>query len=184
MEAIQIIAYLSLLALANCQERMAQAMPMVNVPDQNKDRGVEIIVNYLTGQKDNYTSLLKKVQDLEAQVADLVSNARSYTGSTNDGNTNCGCPRGPVGPVGPSGLPGPVGPSVQSDHPDPLGTRDLEARGERWVAPEQLERPVKMDEAEQLGALEVRAPRAKREALERTSQMQSSINELRSIFGL
>lgn len=126
MEAIQIIAYLSLLALANCQERMAQAMPMVNVPDQNKDRGVEIIVNYLTGQKDNYTSLLKKVQDLEAQVADLVSNARSYTGSTNDGNTNCGCPRGPVGPVGPSGLPGPIGPVGP---PGPTGYQG--SRGER-----------------------------------------------------
>ncbi|ELU04139.1 hypothetical protein CAPTEDRAFT_219587 [Capitella teleta] len=78
-----------------------------------EDSGVQIVVNYLTGQQSNYDELVMRVQVLEAEVEDLMSRASSSTSVSNAEGCTCrpgppGYP-GPVGPIGPTGARGPPG---------------------------------------------------------------------------
>ncbi|ELT93288.1 hypothetical protein CAPTEDRAFT_226368, partial [Capitella teleta] len=75
------------------------------------DSGVQVVVNYLTGQQNDYTTLTGRVQSLEAQVNRLKNNmASGASGQTVENGEDCGCPRGPTGPPGPAGPRGPSGP--------------------------------------------------------------------------
>ncbi|ELT96586.1 hypothetical protein CAPTEDRAFT_188405 [Capitella teleta] len=73
--------------------------------DAGKDEhGVQIVVNYLTGQQNNVASLQKRIAILEADVDSLkFAVAAGNGGGSQTGNRDCGCPAGPPGPTGPTG---------------------------------------------------------------------------------
>ncbi|ELU05333.1 hypothetical protein CAPTEDRAFT_221304 [Capitella teleta] len=90
--------------------------PSGGAPQPEDGGGVQVVVNYLTGQQNNYDDLMKRVQILENEVDNLKHKAST---STSVGNAEgCTCrpgppgypgPAGPAGPAGPVGPPGPAG---------------------------------------------------------------------------
>ncbi|ELT93195.1 hypothetical protein CAPTEDRAFT_223995 [Capitella teleta] len=110
MNSLWICAAVAVVGLVSCQDRAMVG----NNPKPEGDDGVQIVVNYLTGQQNDYSKLMDRVRSLEADVNRLKSsnpgNVNSGGGSATNG-VDCGCPRGPPGPVGPSGPRGPSGPA-------------------------------------------------------------------------
>ncbi|ELU10975.1 hypothetical protein CAPTEDRAFT_195484 [Capitella teleta] len=72
--------------------------------------GVHIVVNYNSGNENDYSTLMDRVKALEAEVDNLkVLIDAPVEGPSN--TIDCACPPGPPGPVGPSGPMGPSGPA-------------------------------------------------------------------------
>ncbi|ELU10456.1 hypothetical protein CAPTEDRAFT_186771 [Capitella teleta] len=103
----------ALVGFVNCQDSVSY-----EPNDAGKDEhGIQIVVNYLTGQKSNVASLQKRIAILEADVDNLkVAVAAGNGGGSQTGNRDCDCPAGPPGPTGPTGPTGPRGYPAKFDY--------------------------------------------------------------------
>ncbi|ELU02649.1 hypothetical protein CAPTEDRAFT_199621 [Capitella teleta] len=129
MNSQLILAAFAVVGLVSCMDSA-----VVSKPEEDGKDGVQIVVNYLTGQQNDYSKLMDRVKTLEEDVDRLKSNpgnVNSGGGSATNG-VDCGCPPGPPGPVGPSGPrgpSGPVGPPGVSGRTGATGFTGLGGRG-------------------------------------------------------